>query len=91
MSRKILGFVLALAFFLYGTTSFAGDYTIYEDKGQAAAWEWFEREVVVKCSGGKNDGSFRSVYLNEQGKWEISGSSRKFTEFSEAASYACDL
>ena len=66
----------------------AGDYKIHEDKGQAAAWEWFKKEVIVKCIGGRNDGDYKSVYLKENGKWEGNGYS--FSDFDSAASKACD-
>jgi hypothetical protein len=72
----------------YSSSSSGGSYSVHNDKGAAASWAWYKREVVVKCEGGRNDRSLPSVYLNAYGRWEVL-SVGKFDTFQAAATAAC--
>lgn len=65
-----------------------GRYSVYNDKGTAASWAWFKREVVVKCEGGRKSGDLPSIYLNSAGRWEATGAG-KHDSFQAAATAAC--
>lgn len=69
------------------TNQTAGNYKIYKDKGRAADWAWFRQEVVLKCEGGRENGSMPSVYLMKSGQWNYGN--RYLSTFHEAARVAC--
>jgi hypothetical protein len=66
-----------------------GRYSVYNDKGTAASWAWFKREVVVKCDGGRKGGEMPSVYLESSGRWSSTYVGGKFDTFQAAATAAC--
>jgi hypothetical protein len=72
----------------YSSNTSGGKYSVYKDKGEAAAWSWFKREIVVSCEGGRNNGSLPSIYLSKSGRWETTYAG-KFDTFQAAATAAC--
>ena len=66
-----------------------GRYSVYNDKGTAASWAWFKREVVVKCEGDRKGGEMPSVYLESSGRWSSTYVGGKFDTFQAAATAAC--
>jgi hypothetical protein len=66
-----------------------GRYSVYNDKGAAASWAWFKREIVVKCEGGRKGGEMPSVYLTNSGSWSTTYVSGYFNNFHAAATAAC--
>lgn len=66
-----------------------GRYSVYNDKGTAASWAWFKREIVVKCEGGRKGGELPSVYLESSGRWSSTYVGGKFDTFQAAATAAC--
>lgn len=71
------------------STSSGAKFEIYKDKGQAASWAWFKREVVVKCLRGREKGGLPSVYLLPSGRWHTTYKGEHNT-MSDAANAACD-
>jgi hypothetical protein len=67
----------------------SGRYSVYNDKGTAASWAWFKREVIVKCEGGRKGGELPSVYLESSGRWSSTYVGGKFDTFQAAATAAC--
>lgn len=70
------------------TSGAGGRYSIYKDKGTAASWAWFKREVIVQCEGGRKGGELPSIYLNSSGRWEATGAGMHGS-FQAAATAAC--
>lgn len=66
-----------------------GRYSVYNDKGTAASWAWFKREIVVKCEGGRKGGEMPSVYLESSGRWSTTYVGGKFDTFQATATAAC--
>lgn len=70
-------------------SSSGAKFEIYKDKGQAASWEWYKREVVLRCLQGREKGGLPSVYLLPSGRWKTTYKGEHGT-MSDAANAACD-
>jgi hypothetical protein len=64
-------------------------FEIYKDKGQAASWAWFKKEIVVSCLQGREKGGLPSVYLLPSGRWKTTYKGEHGT-MTDAANAACD-